>query len=114
MLRQGAVDVAAVLSAVRPTGPSLEPEVLALSRLAPLLAVCCGNIESALNFVDDSLHCWASGGERVIIEVFEGDGCLSAAIIAEGLLTAPGFDILRITYGKRWGLSNADDQARWC
>ena len=67
VLRQGAVDVAAVLSVVWPTRPCLEPEVFALSRLAPLLAVCCGNIESALNFVDDSLQRWASGGERVIV-----------------------------------------------
>ncbi len=37
VLRQGAVDVAAVLSVVRPTGPSLEPEVLALLRLARFL-----------------------------------------------------------------------------
>ena len=106
VIRQGAVDVSAVISG--------DPTEVSLSRLAPLLAACKGNIESQLHFVDDSLQRWAGGGERVIIEVFQGHGFLSAAISAEGLPTAPGFDIIRLSYGQRWDLSDPSAQGRWC
>ena len=101
IVRQGAVDVAVISS----------PE---LSRLSALNAACQGNLEKCLHFEEDSLQKWAGGSHRVFLEVFQGQGFLSAAVSAEGVPVAPGIDAKRPTYGQHWDLTDASARARFC
>ena len=81
------------------------------SRMRALVAACTHEAEFGLSSAD--ARAWAHG-VPAFVEVFDGEGELSVAIVVVKWPVCLGIDRCRATYGVHWHLNRKADRRRLC